>query len=111
MERYILIEREPVAEPDLMTWGRWMQTADRRVGITRVNGHRVSTVFLGLDHSFSDDDPALLFETMVFKGESSADLECERYSTWAEAEAGHAAMVAKYTVTPPLTPKNKEAEA
>lgn len=50
----------------------------------------VSTVFLGLDHRFGPGAP-LTFETMVFGG--SLDQEQERYSTWDEAEAGHAAMV------------------
>lgn len=53
-------------------------------------------VFLGLDHSF-DDGPPLIFETMVFPSESDyADLDCERYSTPAQAVAGHAAMVKKW---------------
>lgn len=46
----------------------------------------VSTVFLGLDHSFGQGDP-ILFETMVFRDGHGE--ECERYCTWQEAEAGH----------------------
>jgi hypothetical protein len=46
----------------------------------------VSTVFLGLDHSFGEGPPQL-FETMIFGGEH--DEYQERYSTWDEAEAGH----------------------
>lgn len=47
-------------------------------------------MFLGLDHQFGDGPP-LLFETMVFKGESAFAGEefCERCSTWTEAEAMH----------------------
>jgi hypothetical protein len=73
-----------------MEWGRFFQSADRRVASDEVGSARISTVFLGLDHSFGDGPP-LLFETMVFEGE--LDGECERYSTWEEAEAGHSAMV------------------
>lgn len=66
-----------VAHDTIRHWG---QSAD------------VSTVFLGLDHSWGDGEPQI-FETMVFGG--ALDQEQERYSTWAEAEAGHAAMVAR----------------
>jgi hypothetical protein len=51
----------------------------------------VSTVFLGLDHGWGDDEDPLLFETMVFGGPN--DQDCIRYTTWAEAERGHFATV------------------
>ena len=50
-------------------------------------------MFLGLDHSFADVGPPILFETMVFGGEH--DQEMERYATWDEAVAGHDIMVQK----------------
>jgi hypothetical protein len=53
----------------------------------------VSTVFLGLDHNLFGSGPPLLFETMVF-GPYGGD-EQWRYSTWAEAEAGHKEVVAE----------------
>ena len=46
----------------------------------------VSTVFLGLDHSFGGGPP-LLFETMIFDG--GEEEHCVRYSTWQQAEEGH----------------------
>ena len=49
-------------------------------------GIHVSTVFLGLDHSFGEGPP-LVFETMIFGGE--LDQYQERYSTYQQAEAGH----------------------
>ena len=52
----------------------------------------VSTVWLGMDHSFGDGPP-LIFETMVFGGE--LDQECDRYTTEEQAQQGHAAMVAR----------------
>ena len=58
------------------------------VGVSGTTVH-VSTVWLGLDHSFGDG-PLLIFETMVFGG--NLDLEMDRYTTEAEALAGHAAM-------------------
>jgi hypothetical protein len=47
----------------------------------------VSTVWLGVDHSFGDGVP-LLFETMVF-GDGALDHACRRYMTEATARAGH----------------------
>jgi hypothetical protein len=58
-----------------------------RVAMTEAEGVKISTVFLGLDHSFGGSVP-ILFETMVFGGEH--DGYQERYATWEEAEAGHA---------------------
>ncbi len=63
-----------------------------KVGLDTVGDKRVSTVFLGLDHQYGDGPP-LLFETMVFPKDSYSDLYCERYSTYDEAEAGHAKAV------------------
>ena len=88
--RYILDGRTPVLEPDLLTWGRWMETTERHVGEDTIGETRISTVFLGLDHGFGEPVP-ILFETMVFGG--PLDNECERYATWAEAESGHQAMI------------------
>lgn len=60
----------------------------RRVAIDALPlGVTVSTVFLGTDHGYGDEPP-LLFETAVFGGPFSDHMR--RYSTWEEAEAGHA---------------------
>ena len=61
--------------------------ATKRVARTTVGEWEVSTVWLGLDHSFMEDSPPLIFETMIFGGEW--DTECWRYSTEAEALEGH----------------------
>lgn len=87
---YILEGHEPKVV-DLMTWARFFDNIeDRRVAKTKINNVLVSTVFLGVDHSFGDGPP-LLFETMVLGG--PLDGEQDRYSTWDQAEAGHKAMV------------------
>ena len=57
---------------------------------TKVGEAEVSTVFLGLDHSFVSGPP-VLFETMIFGGQY--DQEMWRYHTKAEAEIGHKAVV------------------
>lgn len=85
--QYILEGKDPKLVEDVLEWGKWFETANRHVAQTTLpNGTRVSTVFLGLDHSFSDGEP-ILFETMIFGGEHNEYQE--RYSTWEEAEAGH----------------------
>lgn len=89
-DKYILDGKKVVACDDLMEWGRWLEKSNRVVAKTDVGGSRVSTVFLGLNHNFGDGPP-LLFETMVFDGPLSDEME--RYSTWEEAELGHELMV------------------
>lgn len=63
----------------------------RRVGFAYVGKYEVSTVFLVLDHGYGG--VPMLFETMVFESGDYSGLRCERYSTWAEAEMGHARIV------------------
>lgn len=76
-DRYILDEQgQPVEEPDLMTWADWMERGDVSV----------STLFLGLDHSFGGGPP-VLWETMIFGGEH--DQYQERYTSREDAIAGH----------------------
>lgn len=90
-EHYILDNHKPVPV-DLMTWARWFEKHhnDRHVALDKVGDVRVSTVFLGLDHSFGDGPP-LLFETMIFGGVHD-DFQ-NRCSTWEEAEAMHASAL------------------
>jgi len=71
--------------------------ADRKVANDEIGDAQVSTIFLVIDHNFGDDGPPLLFETMVFGG--PLDESQERYSTWAEAVAGHARWVEKVKAT------------
>lgn len=60
-----------------------------------VGPYWVSTVWLGLDHSFSGEMPQI-FETMVFNNETDkSDLACERYATEEQALAGHKRIVAE----------------
>ena len=89
---YVLMGKLAVPEPDLMKWAMWLETADRHVAKTQVGGIWVSTVFLGLDHSFGRGLP-ILFETMLFKG-GDGD-ETWRCETWEQAEKQHADAVAQ----------------
>lgn len=92
-DKYILDEKgNPKEEKDLLTWGKWFETADRIIAKTKIGKSEISTVFLGLDHSFGGNKP-LLFETMVFGG--TLDGEQNRYSTREESIKGHEEMVKK----------------
>lgn len=51
----------------------------------------VSTVWLGLDMNLGLGDVPLIFETMAFEGHNP--LVCQRYTTEAQALAGHAEVV------------------
>jgi len=89
-DKYIEIDGKPIPENDLMKWGGWMQTANRTVAKTKIGKSIISTVFLGLDHSFGGPRP-LLYETMIFWG--PMDQEVDRYPTRECAEEGHLLMV------------------
>ena len=57
-DRYILVDKTPVPEPDLDAWGAWFESpsTNRVVEQTELFGGlvMVSTVFLGLNHSFGN---------------------------------------------------------
>lgn len=111
LDTYILDGHRPVLEPDPIKWALGMRRVDRRVAQDVVGDVRVSTVFLGIDHRFLDTKgPPLVFETMVFGG--PLDQEQLRYSTWEEAERGHAAMVDRATkrTSPPYQMPSDDGE-
>ena len=87
----------------LLRWAEWAD-ANRgaiRVALTKIGPFTVSTIFMGMDHSYKPDldTPPLLFETMVFCADpDNPDRfgergEMRRCSTWAQAEEQHALMV------------------
>ena len=86
---YKLEGKQVVEVKDLIEWAKWFETADRHVAKETVGNSEISTVFLGIDHSFSAGPP-LLFETLVFGGKLADEMD--RYSTWQEAKKGHKAM-------------------
>jgi hypothetical protein len=64
--------------------------------------YRVSTVDLGLDHSFGGGKP-LWYETMIFPESDYTDMYCDRYTTREEAQTAHEQLVqdiadGKYTI-------------
>lgn len=92
--QYVLVDRVPVIITDAIAWQLWVQYADlvvaRNDGLP--DGASVSTIFLGLDHGLQSGAPPLLFETQVLDGPMDGDQS--RWSTYAEALAGHHAVCA-----------------
>lgn len=101
--RYKLDEAgDPVPCDNVLEWAVWFAQSDaaRVVAKTELSsGCVVSTVFLGIDHNFRDDDP-VLWETMMFGGDY--DLACDRYRSRKDALVGHElwVLVAKGEMTP-----------
>ena len=86
-------ETETGVEPCDMKALAGIDRAKSRI-LDEIGGVKVSTVFLGLDHRFSDsleDGPPVLWETMIFGG--AHDEHQERYTSRADAIAGHARAV------------------
>jgi hypothetical protein len=91
-DKYILdASGEPVPEPNLFKWAAWIETAERKVTLTRFCGMKVSTVFLGLDHAFNSPVP-VLWESMIFGGRlNCVMLRCA--GSREQAEAMHREML------------------
>jgi hypothetical protein len=94
--KYVLDDDgNPLEIDDVLIWGRWFETHDRHVALDVVEGCKVSTVFLGLDHSFGSGPP-VLWETMIFSGEGGPMDQAQwRYTSLEDARAGHAAALAE----------------
>lgn len=72
-------------------WGRLLSDFDYCViEKTPLYGTQISTVWLGLNHQYTDGPP-LIFETMVFGGPLSH--ECFRWPTEEQAQRGHTHVV------------------
>lgn len=93
--RYFTIDDydQPVDVGDIDKLVEWFDAdpSRRHLGDTRVGDARVSTVFLGINTNHPFPGPPVLWETMVFGG--PLDQYQRRYSTVADARAGHATAV------------------
>lgn len=89
---------EPRFEPDITTWGEWMETADLKVALTELPGVSISTVFLGLDHSCGVGAIPILWETRAFclNDKDPRNCDCERASSRAHALRNHEEMVSRF---------------
>lgn len=85
---YRLKENKTYERCSVLEWSKQhselYRTNKLHVGHIDIDAYTVSTVWLGVDHSFSFSNKPILFETMVL----GADYQ-DRYSTWEEAEEGH----------------------
>jgi len=88
---YYLHEDKSITPCSLAEWSEQRQEMSRKrtkhVNDEMVDGKRVSTVWIGMNHSFKNGKPHIL-KTMVFS-EKGDDIYCRRYSTWNEAVEGH----------------------
>lgn len=79
------------------TLTEWAETYPRFQQVTIVNGVCVSTVFLGLDHNYTDEGAPILFETMTFTKRRQSFKRFDqlqwRYCDLENAEAHHRAIV------------------
>ena len=62
---YILQDKKPVPVNDIREWVSKSSGVDRGVVLTRIGKIKISTVFLGINHSFGENRKPILFETMV----------------------------------------------
>lgn len=69
----------------------WLE-ANKRVKETTLGDFWISTVFLGIDHSFMDNESPVLWETMITKNGEFLDYQ-RRYVSQADAEYGHDKIV------------------
>jgi hypothetical protein len=81
----------------------WGDQPSTQMADTSTEHFRISTIFLCIDHGFSDDGPPICFETMVFDKQGHTakfpDDDAEfvahedfgqwRYATYEDAMAGH----------------------
>lgn len=92
MENYILDKDNNPQPTTFALWAAWLKESPERKILCRnrlwIDNTEVfiSTVFLGLDHSFGTGKP-ILFETMIFGGKN--DGWQDRYHTYREACEGH----------------------
>jgi len=99
---YILDPNHKPVKVDANTWSAWFENfANRRVAETEgedsLGKWRLSSVCLGLDLSWGDSGPPILFETMLFRMDHDApdDQDCWRFATWDEAMSHHRRKVAE----------------
>jgi hypothetical protein len=98
MRFYVLRGHEVVATDSMVDAATLMGDAEgRTVAKTHLSSNiskeecEVSTVFLSIDHNWTDQGPPVVFETLVFGG--PMDDWMRRYTTWDEAALGHAETV------------------
>jgi hypothetical protein len=86
----------------VLVWAKWFEQGffsgndPRRVAVTRLDNETVvSTVFFGMNQQPDDDEPPILFETMVIPANSATEPYRVCYSNRADALTGHERCVAE----------------
>lgn len=90
---YALRDGQPV-RVGAHEWATWFETSAQERVVARDEVRKdvsVSTVFLGIDHSFTAGDAPVLWETMVFGG--TYDELQRRYTSREDAVNGHAEIL------------------
>jgi len=92
---YILDDKNKPVEVDIEEYSKWISEAPCRkiIGRTRLEDSLISTVFMGLDHSYGDGQKHVLWETMIFGGKY--DEYQERYCSHEKAIRNHEYIVRK----------------
>ncbi len=95
---YILNDDKTVSGTnDVDSWSKHLEGKGRFIKQETINKSIwISTVFLGIDHSWGNGPP-ILFETMVFKDPCMDSVTQERYYTYEEAIEGHNRIVEQFT--------------
>lgn len=88
--------KTPIPRADADEWAAWITAnADKfQIGFTQHDAISVTTIFTGTGHAGLDHTGAvvpLVFETRVIGGRCNG--EGEGYTTWEDAERGHAEHV------------------
>ena len=84
---YILKYKKPI-KATIEEYSKWISKNPKQKVVKQelINDSEVSTVFLGLDHSWENNVP-ILWETMIFGGKE--DMYQDRYTSYKEALVGH----------------------
>jgi hypothetical protein len=89
---YKLVGRKTVPVESGREWAASMERGNHIIARDMVGPYLVSTIFLDFDHSHGRGPP-LLFETMIFRDDSSTEEAGCRTSTYGEALKQHQAAV------------------
>lgn len=82
---------EPITQEQWMSPARFGSKRVRET--TLANGFWISTVYMGIDHSYMPDEPPIIYETMAFTPDGRGGFDEMRYATLEQALIGHEIMV------------------
>lgn len=92
MSYFKLDENKNVLESSLEEYSNFiagkLPTNYMHVGDSKIDGYRISTIFIGSCFSFDENSNPLTFETCIFN-KNDHSIYQKRYTSWQEAEEGH----------------------